>query len=67
VILLVFFDLYTDQWKGTRIGEVFFIVMVLLVTDVGFVFSKYKVEKGFYLKSTVLPSTAIISRSSIAP
>ena len=41
--------------------------MVLFVEDVGFVFSKKRVEKGFFLKSTSLESTYKISRSSFAP
>ena len=48
-------------------GEVFFILTVLLVSEVGLVFSKYRVEKGLVLKSTSLASTAIISKSSLAP
>jgi hypothetical protein len=48
-------------------GEVFLIWIVLFEEEVGLVFSKNRVEKGFALKSTSLPSTEIISRSSIAP
>jgi hypothetical protein len=43
------------------------IVIVLFELEVGLVFSKNIVEKGFFLKSTSLPSTAIISKSSLAP
>jgi hypothetical protein len=56
-----------DQWKGTNIGDEFLIFMVLLLQAVGFVFSKYIVENGFFLKSTALESTDTISKSNIAP
>ena len=48
-------------------GEEFLILMVLFTSLVGLVFSKNIVENGFYLKSMSLPSTALMSKSSIAP
>jgi hypothetical protein len=48
-------------------GEEFFNLIVLLVVEVGFVFSKNNVSNGFFLKSMGLPSTSTMSKSSLAP
>ena len=48
-------------------GDEFLILIDLLTSLVGLVFSKNIVWKGFYLKSMDLPSTSTISKSSLAP